>query len=158
MSAPLEVWIAKMQHWKQNTYPAISLTSFATPLASLQRNFAKWWWLYFFGRGICFVAFYIGPSSQDDLIVMPDLLLMLYMVSMLSMPPHATRLPLGEKAEVITHADFRGITYVMKHKVLRFYNTWQQTYCQPVSCCRSRNPKQSTFRPETRWPAHSGQD
>ena len=71
----------------------------------------------------CFVAFYIGPSSQDDLIVMPDLLLMLYMVSMLSMPPHATRLPLGEKAEVITHADFRGITYVMKHKVLRFYNT-----------------------------------
>ena len=57
------------------------------------------------------------------MIVMPDLLLMLYMVSMLSMPPHATRLPLGEKAEVITHADFRGITYVMKHKVLRFYNT-----------------------------------
>ena len=39
-----------------------------------------------------------------------NLLLMLYMVSMLSMPPQATRLPLGEKADVITHADFRGIT------------------------------------------------
>ena len=32
------------------------------------------------------------------------------MVSMLSIPPQATRFPLGEKAEVITQADFKGIT------------------------------------------------
>ena len=64
MPAPLEVWTAKMQHWKQNTYPAISLTSFATPLASLQRNFAKWWWLYFFGRWIFVLLFILDPVHR----------------------------------------------------------------------------------------------
>ena len=36
---------------------------------------------------------------------------MLYMVSMLSIPPQATRFPEGEKAEVITQAEARGITW-----------------------------------------------
>ena len=57
MPAPLEVWIAKMPNWKQNTYPAISLTSFATPLASLQKKIAIWWWLYSFWKKKMFCCF-----------------------------------------------------------------------------------------------------
>lgn len=64
MPAPLEVWIAKMQHWKQNTYPAISLTSFATPLASLQRNFANWWWLFFLKEENVLLLFILDPVHR----------------------------------------------------------------------------------------------
>ena len=57
-----------------------------------------------------FVSVFLSVVHCFQLFFISNLLLMLYIVSMLSMPPQATRFPLGEKAEVITHADFRGIT------------------------------------------------